>query len=509
MNAHASGDSAHAISRPELPDDPADLFVVLYDLLPDEHFQGQEAIEWVHDPAVRVRADQVCTSVLKAGRVTAELAAEIAAEIQVPGGRATFAVLTGLDWALGSVNPFSPCYDEPTMAWLARRYIQYNRLNNPRGATAGLLLPRCTRPGKVLAEWTGKPDFFNVHRVTPDNCRRIRLGRIPDRNDPAFSGGKPISVGAVPMLEKYTELEFAQEKKNGAMRYRITPSTARLQDRVGQVIRNLGESEAVIGVLPESTLSEPLLERWDDLRGELPEDSALQWILLGTGPVGDSDPKPNRAVLVDCLTGRAVLQQDKMAGFTLTADLAAQWRLPLTTHNGLAVEDITRGLHVTVLESSLGRIAVLICEDIKQSVGWAAKLQALGVSHIFVPLFAAPITREWAAWERQAAQHCVEEFGAWVVLVNSLAIGAEMRTAAPDTDSEDDTGRMDNAFNCVVVGPRTRKPVKYGDYDTQFCRADSAAGVSRVVFRNRTKLDAPGDGDRPTLPTVERGWASW
>ncbi|MEU3335860.1 hypothetical protein ACWCQ1_05750 [Streptomyces sp. NPDC002144] len=495
--------ASHSINGVELSTDPADLFVILYDLLPEERFRADEAIDWLRDSTVLGIADHVCKQVLGSGRVTGRLAGDIVREVDTHGHLGMFAVLVGLDWALAAANPFSPGFDEPAMAWLSVRYIRHNRLNNPH-ETTGLLLPRCARPGKVMAEWENKADFFNVHRVTPDDCRQIRLGRIPSRNDPAFSTEQPISLGSVPLLEKYSDLEFEWRPKGPGRRYRITPSEARLTERVRQAVRNLWESDARIGVLPESTLSTPLLRHWSNLLRELPEDSALEWVLLGTGPIDDTNeepsadvPPPNRAVLMDCRTGQVILEQDKMAGFTLTADLAAQWRLPGEPHQGLAREDITRGLEITVLESTLGRIAVFICEDVKQSVRWAAKLQAFGVSHIFVPLFAAPIMRARAQWERQAAQRCIEEFGASVVLANSLAVGAEMHTP-PYVEPGD-------GFNCVVTGPRSHRATTYGEYDTQFCRAGSAVDLSRVIYRDDTEV-TPADGLLP-LPVLRPGWA--
>lgn len=495
MDANSVRDAENPINGADLPADPADLFVVLYDLLPDEPFCGEEATDWLRVSTVRRFADRVCTSVLRTGRVTPRLTKAVAKEAELHGDRGVFAALLGLDWALATANPFSPSYDTQTMTWLSIRYLRHHRLNNPRGKTKGVLLPRCTRPGKVMAEGAAKADFFNVHRVTPEDLRRIHIDRIPSRNDPAFAAGEEISIGAVPMLEKYAELEFEWHQRNERRRYRVTPSTGRLNDRVGQVVRGLGRSGADIAVLPESTLSPPLLQQWRTLLGELPDHSRLQWALLGTGPLGDSSPPPNRAVLMDCRTGEIVLRQDKMAGFTVTPRVATTWRLPGEPHEKLAVEDISRGLDITVLESSLGRIAVFVCEDIKQSVQWEAKLQALGVSHILVPLFSSPISRQVTRWDRQAAQRCVEEFGAWVILSNSLAVGAEMRTQPP-LDPED-------GFNCVVVGPHTREPVEYGDYDTQFCRADNAAAVSRVVHRNDESTGPEGG-----LPKVQRGWSS-
>jgi len=495
MHEKATRGAAHSINGAELPDDPADLFVVLYDLLSDEHFRDRKPIGWRKNPTVRELADDVCTDVLKDGYATPELAAQIIREHGDPG---IFAVLTGLDWAMGAANPFMPCYDEPAMGRLTRRYARHGRFDSPRDEQeTGLLLPRCTRPGKLAANPTNKPDFFNVHRVTPDNCHGIQHGLISSRNDPAFSGGEAIAIGSAPLLENNDDLEFGFSRDDDVGLYRITPSTERLSERIGQVIRNLGNSEAAIGILPESTLSNTLFGQWRQLLTELPEESSLRWILLGTGPLGTDDPPPNRAVLVDCLTGQSVLEQDKMAGFTMGEGQAVRWGLPGEPSDCLAVEDITRGRHISVMESALGRIAVLICEDLKQSVLWEAKFQAFGVSHIFAPLFASPISRTPKdRWERVAAQRCVEEQGAWVVLANSLAVGAEMD---PQLDPED-------CFNCAVVGPASRHPKQHGNYRTQFSRADSAVELSRVVYENDTRVVTEGGKPLP-LPVVEGGWA--
>ncbi|GAA3792503.1 hypothetical protein GCM10022403_028130 [Streptomyces coacervatus] len=496
MNEEMPRAAVHSINGVELTADPADLFVILYDLLPEERFRADEAIDWLQDLTVREKADHICRQVLQTGRVTEKLAGDIVREVDNHGHLGMFTALVGLDRALAAANPFNTRFNDPTMDWLRVRYIRHNRLNTPR-RTTGLLLPRCARPGKVMAEWENKTDFFNVHRVTPDDCRRIRLSRIPALNDPGFKGEESISIGAVPIVERYTDLKFEWERKGPGRRYRITPSED-LGVRIGSAVRNLWQSGAEIGVLPESTVSTPLLKNWKNALRELPQDSGLRWLLVGTGPLTDTNPPPNRAVLIDCRTREVILRQDKMAGFTVTTDLADQWRLPGGPHQGLAREDINRGTEITVLESSLGRLAVFICEDIKQSVRWAAQLQALGVSHIFVPLFAAPILRARPQWERQAAQRCIEELGAWVVLSNSLAVGAEMKT--PDYVEPGD------GFNCVVVGPRTHKATTYADYDTQFCRADSAVDVSRVHYRNDTPQTAE-DGMPLPLPTLQPGWS--
>lgn len=132
MNESASHGGPHSIYGEELPDDPADLFVVLYDLLSDEHFRARKPIAWRKSPTVQGLANDICRDTLKSGHATPELASHI---VRQHGDRGLFAVLTGLDWALGYVNPFIPSYDVPTMGRLARRYARHHRLNSPATRT--------------------------------------------------------------------------------------------------------------------------------------------------------------------------------------------------------------------------------------------------------------------------------------------------------------------------------------------------------------------------------------
>lgn len=491
MNESMSANGGkYSIKGIVLPADPADLFVVLYDLLPEGPFRGLKANEWHGDETVRQLAEEVCEDVRSFGNADTARVEEICEE---RGDQGLFAVLTGLDQALGAVNPFSGARVASALTRIARRYNEKNQLNDPDGPTTGKLLPRCTRPGKLLVQPTGKPDFFNVHRVTADNCRNVHHVGFKQRNGAHFSGKKTIPIGSAPLLESYEDLQFDFHEVDGRTFYRVSPRDGRLRDRIDHVVKNLDDSGAEIGVMPESTLSDALADHWATHMGKSNEGSRLRWVLLGTGPLGEGEPPPNRAVLVDRSTGETILSHDKMHGFTMGKGQADRWQLPDRTDHEAAAEFLERGDRVTVAETAIGRVAVLICEDIKQSTDWEAPLRAFGVSHLFVPLLSSPISRKIARWDRLAAERCVEVIGAWVVLANSLAVGAVMDLPA------------DNCFNALVVGPRLPRSLDNGDCVAQFARSENGTELARVVAADQEPgltRHYPAEGP---LPTIGRG----
>ncbi|MFC7303936.1 nitrilase-related carbon-nitrogen hydrolase [Streptomyces monticola] len=493
MNENVAGNSGgHSINGILLPTDPADLFIVLYDLLPDRPFRGLTANQWYRDETVHHLAAQICEDVTTYGNADTALIKET---VQQYGHQGLFTALTGLDQALATTNPFNGARCASALNKIARRYNEKNQLNDPDGPTAGKLLPRCTRPGKLVAQPTGKPDFFNVHRVTAENCRNVHHVGFKQRNGAHFTGKKAIPIGSAPLLESYRDLQFEFDVRDGITYYKVSPVDERLRDRINHVVKKLDDSGAEIGVMPESTLSNALAAHWGTHLGQTPEGSRLRWILLGTGPLGEGDPPPNRAVLVDRSTGETILTHDKMHGFTMGQGQADRWQLPERPEHELAAEYLEHGGTVTVAETAIGRVAVLICEDVKQSTDWEAPLRAFGVSHLFVPLFSSPISNQMPPrWDVQAAARCVEVVGAWVVLANSLAVGAHMEHLPLET-----------CFNTLVIGPRLPRPLDNGDCDAQFGRSENGTELARVVRPDHQGRAARGDPEEGPLPTVQRG----
>ncbi|WP_378282644.1 hypothetical protein [Actinomadura rugatobispora] len=467
-------DQLAAPAREAHPADPADLFLQLYDELPDRHFHGWQATRWYDDAGVRRRAGEISEIVLALGSLSPEVTEENIAE---DGDRGRFTVLLGLDGALAHANPYGPYHDAPALTGLTVRYLTEGRLNGDE--REGALLPRCAFPGRPRGRRT-KAEFFGVHRVPPEEWAKVDHTLLPPVLDPHFDRDEPVPVGCVPVLETFDDIEIDFERRYGMTVYRLRPSDSHVsRDRIETIIRRLDEAGARIAVMPEVSLSDTLLERWKEAafhtagrdRGRHP----LRFLLLGSGPLGTDDPPPNRAVLIDRWTGRELLVQDKLSGFTLDAAQMRLWRLPGAPSTGTADEYLTPGSKVGLLDSSFGRLAVLICEDLSRSVGWERELLSCGVSHLFVPIFSKPILRY--RWEQQAAERQISALGGWVTVANSLVIG----TAVPADELQGPR------YTALVAGPGDPARASYAG-DVQFARAKT--GEEPAVLDDTRALPA-------------------
>ncbi|NVI86834.1 hypothetical protein [Actinomadura sp. BRA 177] len=448
------------------PAEPADLFVRLYDAMPDEVFQGWTATRWYEDEQVRRRANEIGEIVLEHGVLAPAVSEEIIAEY---GDRGRFMILLGLDIALVHASPYGPYHDAPALAGVLVTYLTEGRFNGP--GTTGALLPRCAFPGRPRG-LRAKAEFFGVHRVPQAEWDMIDHSVLPAVHDPHFSRDEPVAVGCAPVLETYDDVEIEFAERDGTTVYRLRPmDSSGLRSRIKAIVRRLDESGAQLAVMPEASLSDALLEHWKevafDTAGRDRNRRPLRFILLGTGPLGGGDPPPNRAVLLDRWTGRELLVQDKLSGFTLDAAQLRLWRLPDAPATGTAAEYIRPGGKISVLDSSLGRLAVLICEDLGRSIRWERELLACGVSHLLVPIFSKPILEY--RWEEQGAERQVAEMGAWVTVSNSLAVGA----AIPDGDLPGPR------YTCLVAGPRSLHRTAYAG-DRQFGVARTGAELGRL-----------------------------
>ncbi len=446
-----------AAPAPAHPADPADLFIRLYDALPDHRFQGWQATDWHRDPAVRRRADEICETVLALGRLDPDLTEEI---IEADGDRGRFAILLGLDAALAYASPYSPYHDAPALSGVLIQYLTEGRLNSDE--RDGALLPRCAFPGRPLGRRT-KAEFFGVHRVPPAEWERIDHSVLPAVNDAHFNRDEPVTIGCAPVLETFDDVEIGFEHRYDMTLYRLRPvDSDAVRKRIRTIVRRLDEAGARIAVMPEIALSDGLLEHWKevayDTAGRDRDQHPLRYIMLGSGPLGPGDPPPNRAVLIDRWTGEELLVQDKLSGFTLDQDQMRLWRLPGAPESGTADEHIQPGTRVSVLDMALGRLAVLICEDLTRSIGWERELLACGVSHLLVPIFSKPILRY--RWEQQGAERQIATLGSWVTVANSLVVG----TVIPDDELPGPR------YTALVAGPEGLERTSYSG-TVQFAKA--------------------------------------
>jgi predicted amidohydrolase len=449
------------------PSDPAALFIELYDQLPDEVFLRPDPEKWKHDPDVQRQAQRVCDYIQKFGEADLHQVQEI---IDEDGHRGTFAVLRGIDLALEIINPWFPSFLYGNLAELTSRYAETGRLN--ASAADGALLPRGAYPNRPQGP-AGKAAYFGVHRVTLQSWEKISYEMLPTRRGPSIPAGEPVQVGCAPLLETFEDVAFDPALPAGYDAFSLAPiDSASLRRRISSVIRKLDDAGAVIGVIPEGTLTDGLLNYWkEEAVSTAARGKPLRWLLVGTGPLGGGDPPPNRAVLIDRQSGKEILSQDKLTAFVLSADQAALWKIPGGPIDHSVSEHITRGSQITVLETSLGRLAIVICEDLSQSKEWARELIECGISHVFVPIFSKAIMPY--RWVGQAAEHLIADTGAWLIVANSLVVQFAM----------DPTLRKHrNWYTSLVVGPRMPDRREYDNFDWQFrsAKAGDDLGLAKI-----------------------------
>ena len=478
-----------------LSTDPAHLFMQLYDLLPDDVFDHGDVLDWLTDPDLRRSATRIGEAVLRGGSVDHDRLARIIGPWGPwPGNRGIFTLLRGLDDAFWYVNPWNPVVDHRGLDWLAVRYLTTGRLNDPE-QVPGALLPRCTFPGGPRGQGH-KADHFAVHRVAaPFLAGKVEYDRIEGENDPFFPPEEEVKIACAPFLGSFTELRMSYGHNNGVAKYRLAPLSGeeirarRIRDRMAAILDQMDSAGARIGVLPEGCLSGDMLEAWREVAmSTAAKDKPLRWLVLGSGPIDDSDPPHNRAVLIDRRLGQTLLAHDKLERFTIDANHVRDWRLPVPPAAPV-LEDIACGSKLAVRESSLGPLALLICQDLTAVTGWEREGASLGVSHLFVPEFSKPIRRY--RWEHKAAADLANQHGTWVVVSNSL-------TVAHATD-ESPRG---NWYTCLVLGPDDPDRKVYA-LKEQFGRARNA---HEIAFTTRER--------RRVLPTVQAGaapraWFAW
>lgn len=415
------------------PSDPADLFVRLVVELDVELFDRAEVFEWMHSDRVRDIADLLEGAALDERGISSEsIEGLLEVAIDEEYAERVFAILLGLDRALLYANPFFGSFEQGALTRVAARYARTGTLNSDM--TSGALLPRCAFPARKQATPNSFNDaFISAVWVPRSEWNRTNRFRIPTRNDlTRVEREAGFEVACVPFVDDADDFEWSTTARHGKHFFRISlPKVTPLADRIRRVLADLDLSGVEIAVLPELTLSRELLDEWQTVLREVapPAESKLKWLFAGSGDISTPGRPTNRCVLLDRVTGEVVLTQGKIYPFTLTQAQLAEWRLSDRLGEEDAEEDIETERRVVVSESRLGRIALLVCEDLARLVDIAPALRTHGISHVVSPVFSKE-TKPYH-WEHMKAKEYATEVGALVVVSNSLVVGRLMSQTGP------------------------------------------------------------------------------
>ncbi len=208
-----------------------------------------------------------------------------------------------------------------------------------------------------------------------------------------------------------------------------------LRKRVAQTLERIDQSGAHIAVLPESTLSSELLEIWVQAIRRPRPGSELRLLLPGTGNLAGTSPPSNTAVLLDGQTGAEIMRVRKHNRFRLEAEQRALYGLG-DEDAGAISEDLDAGDEepLTVLDLPIGRLAILICEDLAATERYLGPLVEIGASLILSPVLSRPPGGNYR-WEQRRAENYATRPGGTVVISNSLAVALRLGSPLPASTS--------------------------------------------------------------------------
>ena len=415
--------------------DPGDAFAEAYDRLAAHSPVSGELQTWSADGAMETARRETVDQLRATGAL--DLAdVQSASEVQLLG------ILSGLDAMITRGSPVAVMSD-PFATQLRSRFLRTGRFNS---TTSGAVLPRYVEAGRPRATAEALDEVFHTVRVSESTWRRcIQINLLsPDlqRHDISVPAGGQVSVGQVPLAAPGDIKMTYETTANGVDVYTSAPDPV-LKTRVDRAMAGLRAAASRLALVPEATLTEEILVEWQQRCAPGGPD----WVLVGSGDVSGAHPGasapspglttasgatlgPNRAVLLDGRTGEIIAVQDKRHGFTILPDLQASYGLG-TAPSVTLDEGMIQGKKLTVIESRVGRVAILVCEDLDHLTQDGAMLRELGVSLVLTPIVAPPIVA--FRWQHLASNALAKDIGSSVVTFNSLALGRDEEQEDPKT----------------------------------------------------------------------------
>ncbi len=197
----------------------------------------------------------------------------------------------------------------------------------------------------------------------------------------------------------------------------------RLAERAEAAVRRLQAEGAQIAVFPELVVPDAVLRRIKQVLADtIRERASLQVVVAGSYSRGrGNNGLPYNEAIVLNGRGEELWRQRKLHHYEMHP--YEQKRFGLYKYFGglYAREAVaTHPRTLTVRDSSLGRLAVLICEDIAQPIPGFHNLTALQVNYVFSPVMAGALEAS-RSFARQAERLTIDA-GAVCVVANSMPL---------------------------------------------------------------------------------------
>ncbi|WP_188261694.1 hypothetical protein [Azospirillum tabaci] len=261
-----------------------------------------------------------------------------------------------------------------------------------------------------------------------------RVAEVADQcpSDPDWA---PV-VGVVPLALAEEDLVLGTFSKDGADWYAATPGD--LGARASSAIDALAAEGATIVVFPEVAADPATLGAIKAAVRRQAVDGPIRYVLVGVRQDGEMGGKPrSTAVLLD-RTGAEMFCQTKLHCWDLDADQCRSYdvRGPDGRLLDEAKEFIAPGDGVTIVElPNMGRLAVMICEDLgrEKPAAWLCRAKLL--DWIVTPVMDAGLTEE--RWQAHAGDESSRAGSCRVVVANSMSFSHRFNRVC-DADGQED-----------------------------------------------------------------------
>jgi predicted amidohydrolase len=334
----------------------------------------------------------------------------------------------GTGWSLDS-------WDDIRKYWLIN-----GRLNKGEG----LLLPRRAVRGSWCAALRQRKASDPVYYVSGFVRWREDIGAMRNRgiavrvvvppSEPAeiIRGERPIRCAVVPIPFGAVEDELDLAKKAGARFGVQLKKPDHLVALAKQAISEAALAGAHIVVLPELCLTASGQSELGRAILQMPGN--LWFVVAGTAATecrgscargrdcGDDQCNTHNRSVIFNSHGLVLLKQDKLFPYVMTADQIDRFGLCTALGTSDLREDTDPGAELVIMDTSGGRIAVLICEDLSMRDELAPIVDRLEIDLIVAPVMDGVQRAE--RWTARCATTYASEYSASVVVVTTECLAA-------------------------------------------------------------------------------------
>jgi hypothetical protein len=363
-----------------------------------------------------------------------------------------FVVMCALDQACMNIHPAYPTRlsssGRPLGAMLAGMKADRTRSGCYSDVTGvGIVVPKghLTKPafpsdGEEASGSDISHQFTSLTMVPHPRTGRSLRFVTPSPSKFSLTDGDGVDkVGFAPIAEDRDDLVFSTCDRGSSPYLDTRPSSA-ISSRMAEVVESLLDRGAGTILLPELVADHISLQ---ELRRRLSSRSGGKTALIvcGSGASSIVDPatgRPHNEAVVMTADGRVLGQQRKLHLFRMAASRMKECAIDCEPghENRGHIEDAAAGQELIVYDLfGLGRVMVLICEDLQQSDPGGDTALASRPDWILTPVLDVP--QEVGRWTHQRAYEIGRKTYSRVVVSCSATLGVRQRSAAKLSDCPD------------------------------------------------------------------------